>query len=30
MLAPALGTYTLVLWDEERKRTVTLGHITFP
>ncbi|MFY0530152.1 DUF2381 family protein [Archangium gephyra] len=24
------GTYTLVLWDAEQKRTVTLGHVTFP
>jgi hypothetical protein len=26
----AQGTYTLVLWDAEQKRTVTLGNITFP
>ncbi|HYO65308.1 MAG TPA: DUF2381 family protein [Archangium sp.] len=26
----ARGTYTLTLWDAEQKRTVTLGHITFP
>ncbi|MFY0529441.1 DUF2381 family protein [Archangium gephyra] len=26
----ARGTYTLVLWDTEQKRTVTLGHVTFP
>ncbi|WP_309895441.1 DUF2381 family protein, partial [Archangium sp.] len=26
----ARGTYTLTLWDEEQKRTVTLGPITFP
>ena len=26
----ARGTYTLVLWDAEQKRTVTLGHVTFP
>jgi uncharacterized protein (TIGR02268 family) len=26
----AQGTYTLTLWDEEQKRTVTLGHVTFP
>jgi uncharacterized protein (TIGR02268 family) len=26
----ARGTYTLILWDAEHKRTVTLGHITFP
>ncbi|HLM45093.1 MAG TPA: DUF2381 family protein [Myxococcaceae bacterium] len=26
----ARGTYTLTLWDAEHKRTVTLGHITFP
>jgi uncharacterized protein (TIGR02268 family) len=26
----ARGTYTLTLWDAERKRTVTLGDVTFP
>jgi uncharacterized protein (TIGR02268 family) len=26
----ARGTYTLVLWDAEQKRTVTLGNVTFP
>jgi hypothetical protein len=26
----ARGTYTLMLWDAERKRTVTLGNVTFP
>jgi len=26
----ARGTYTLILWDTEQKRTVTLGHVTFP
>ncbi len=26
----ARGTYTLVLWDAERQRTVTLGNVTFP
>jgi uncharacterized protein (TIGR02268 family) len=26
----ALGTYTLTLWDTERKRTVVLGEVTFP
>ncbi|WP_309894976.1 DUF2381 family protein, partial [Archangium sp.] len=26
----ARGTYTLTLWDAEQKRTVTLGHVTFP
>lgn len=26
----ARGSYTLVLWDEERQRTVTLGNVTFP
>ncbi|MCY1079450.1 DUF2381 family protein [Archangium lansingense] len=26
----ARGTYTLILWDAERTRTVTLGNITFP
>jgi uncharacterized protein (TIGR02268 family) len=26
----AQGTYTLVLWDAEHKRTVTLGNVTFP
>ncbi len=26
----ARGTYTLILWDAEQKRTVTLGHVTFP
>ncbi|OJH33954.1 hypothetical protein BON30_46315 [Cystobacter ferrugineus] len=26
----ARGTYTLTLWDAERKRTVTLGNVTFP
>jgi uncharacterized protein (TIGR02268 family) len=26
----ARGSYTLVLWDEDRQRTVTLGNITFP
>ena len=26
----ARGTYTLILWDEERQRTVTLGNVTFP
>ena len=26
----AWGTYTLILWDAEQKRTVTLGHVTFP
>jgi uncharacterized protein (TIGR02268 family) len=26
----ARGTYTLILWDAEQKRTVTLGNVTFP
>jgi len=26
----ARGTYTLILWDTERQRTVTLGKVTFP
>jgi uncharacterized protein (TIGR02268 family) len=26
----ARGTYTLTLWDAEKKRTVTLGDVTFP
>ena len=26
----ARGTYTLVLWDAEQQRTVTLGNVTFP
>jgi uncharacterized protein (TIGR02268 family) len=26
----ARGTYTLVLWDAARQRTVTLGNVTFP
>lgn len=26
----ARGTYTLILWDAGRQRTVTLGHVTFP
>ncbi|ATB43400.1 hypothetical protein CYFUS_008880 [Cystobacter fuscus] len=26
----AQGTYTLILWDAERQRTVTLGNVTFP
>lgn len=26
----ARGTYTLVLWDAERQRTVTLSNVTFP
>jgi uncharacterized protein (TIGR02268 family) len=26
----ARGTYTLILWDAEQKRTVTLGDVTFP
>jgi uncharacterized protein (TIGR02268 family) len=26
----ARGTYTLVLWDATRQRTVTLGNVTFP
>jgi uncharacterized protein (TIGR02268 family) len=26
----ARGTYTLTLWDADRKRTVTLGNVTFP
>jgi uncharacterized protein (TIGR02268 family) len=26
----ARGTYTLILWDAERQRTVTLGNVTFP
>ncbi|WP_375767130.1 DUF2381 family protein [Archangium gephyra] len=26
----ARGTYTLILWDAELKRTVTLGNVTFP
>ncbi|HZI07894.1 MAG TPA: DUF2381 family protein [Archangium sp.] len=26
----ARGTYTLVLWDADQKRTVTLGNVTFP
>jgi uncharacterized protein (TIGR02268 family) len=26
----ARGTYTLTLWDAERRRTVTLGNVTFP
>ncbi|HEX5747080.1 MAG TPA: hypothetical protein VFZ09_12625 [Archangium sp.] len=26
----ARGSYTLVLWDAERQRTVTLGNVTFP
>jgi uncharacterized protein (TIGR02268 family) len=26
----AQGTYTLILWDTERQRTVTLGNVTFP
>jgi uncharacterized protein (TIGR02268 family) len=26
----ARGTYTLTLWDAERKRTVVLGEVTFP
>ncbi len=26
----ARGTYTLTLWDADQKRTVTLGHVTFP
>ncbi|HYO54329.1 DUF2381 family protein [Archangium sp.] len=26
----ARGTYTLTLWDAERKRTVILGNVTFP
>jgi uncharacterized protein (TIGR02268 family) len=26
----ARGTYTLVLWDADRQRTITLGNITFP
>ena len=26
----ARGTYTLILWDVDRQRTVTLGNVTFP
>ena len=26
----ARGAYTLILWDAERQRTVTLGNVTFP
>ncbi|WP_414640824.1 hypothetical protein [Archangium sp.] len=26
----ARWTYTLILWDAGRQRTVTLGHVTFP
>ncbi len=26
----ARGTYTLILWDAKRQRTVTLGNVTFP
>ncbi|MGZ3459543.1 MAG: DUF2381 family protein, partial [Archangium sp.] len=26
----ARGFYTLILWDAERQRTVTLGNVTFP
>ena len=26
----ARGTYTLILWDAGRQRTVTLGNVTFP
>jgi uncharacterized protein (TIGR02268 family) len=26
----ARGSYTLTLWDAERRRTVTLGNVTFP
>ncbi|WP_146210126.1 DUF2381 family protein [Vitiosangium sp. GDMCC 1.1324] len=26
----ALGTYTLTLWDADKKRIVTLGNVTFP
>lgn len=26
----ARGAYTLTLWDAEKKRTVTLGDVTFP
>jgi hypothetical protein len=26
----ARGTYTLILWDADRQRTVTLGNVTFP
>ncbi|MFE8605386.1 DUF2381 family protein [Archangium violaceum] len=26
----ARGSYTLVLWDADRQRTVTLGNVTFP
>ena len=26
----ARGTYTLILWDAERQRAVTLGNVTFP
>ncbi|WNG56540.1 DUF2381 family protein [Archangium gephyra] len=26
----ARGTYTLILWDAARQRTVTLGNVTFP
>ncbi len=26
----ARGTYTLILWDAERQRTVTLSNVTFP
>lgn len=28
--AEARGTYTLTLWDADKKRTVTLGNVTFP
>jgi uncharacterized protein (TIGR02268 family) len=26
----ARGTYTLILWDADRQRTVTLGNVSFP
>ncbi|MCY1073630.1 DUF2381 family protein [Archangium lansingense] len=26
----ARGTYTLSLWDEDKKHTITLGNVTFP
>jgi hypothetical protein len=26
----ARGTYTLTLWDADKKRLVTLGNVTFP
>jgi uncharacterized protein (TIGR02268 family) len=30
MATEVQGPYTLVLWDAERQRTVTLGNVTFP